>query len=47
MNKKQMEESGASELEILKAELEACAEIIDDLPVDPHDMDVHFWCEHE
>jgi hypothetical protein len=29
----------------LKAEIAAAAEIIDSLPVDPHDMDVHFWCK--
>lgn len=46
MNKKQMQESGVSELEILEAELEAAFEIIEDLPVDAHDMDVHFWCKN-
>lgn len=45
MNKKQMQKSGASELEILEAEIEAAFEIIEVLPVDPHDMEVHFWCE--
>ena len=39
-----MEQSGASEVEILRAEIDAAFEIIDTLPVDPHDMEVHFWC---
>lgn len=45
MNKKQMIAAGKSELEILEAELEAAFEIIEQLPVDMHDMGVHFWCD--
>ena len=45
MTKKEMEKTGKSEIEILKAEIEAAFEIIDTLPVDAHDMDVHFWCD--
>lgn len=46
MNKKEMFESGAGPYEILQAELDAALTIIETLPVDAHDMDVHFWCSH-
>jgi hypothetical protein len=47
MNKKQMIAAGASEVKILEAELEAAFSIIEELPVDTHDMEVHFWCNHD
>lgn len=42
-----MEAAGLPEIEILRAENEALWEIAESLPVDGHDMDVHFWCRHE
>ena len=44
VNKVQMEKQGYSKEQILEAELEAAFEIIESLPVDAHDMEVHFWC---
>lgn len=46
MNEKQMKAAGKSREEILEAALDAAFEIIEELPVDPHDMDVHFWCDN-
>ena len=34
-------------VEALEAEVEACFEIIETLPVGAHDMDVHFWCNRD
>ncbi len=31
----------------LKEEIEAAFEIIESLPVDPHDMEVHYWCDED
>jgi hypothetical protein len=45
LNKIKMQLAGEDELTIAKAELDAAYLIIDDLPVDPHDMDEHFWCD--
>jgi hypothetical protein len=39
-----MKQEGATEVEILREEVKACDDIIDSLPVGPHDMGVHFWC---
>lgn len=47
MNKKQLEEALAPRVEIQEAEIDALWEIVESLPVDPHDMEVHFWCDHE
>lgn len=46
-SKLKMIQEGASQVEILEASVEAASQIIESLPVDPHDMEVHFWCDHE
>ncbi len=46
LNKTLIEKDASlTEVQRLQFEIDAAFEIIEDLPVDAHDMGVHFWCD--